>query len=113
MLTTTPARKFPVLAVENVLKQTSSNFLRGKSYSVDDTPVWTRELADMIRDQLKELNLDRYKFVVQVSMIENRNQGLYHGVKFFWDEDCDRLASHVYSTDSLFCGISVFALYVY
>ncbi|KAL0215465.1 hypothetical protein P9112_007649 [Eukaryota sp. TZLM1-RC] len=110
---TTPIKKFPVSEVESLLRNKVSQFFDSKHYSVDDTPLWTRDLADSIRDDVKGFELDRYKYVVQVTIAENKAQGLFHGVQFVWDEDSDRIANYSLCTDSIFCGVSVYALYTY
>ncbi|KAL0248112.1 hypothetical protein GEMRC1_003348 [Eukaryota sp. GEM-RC1] len=110
---TTPSVKFPVLEVESLLREKVSSFLKDKHYSVDDTSTWTRGLADSIRDDLTSITPERYKYIVQVTLAENRNQGVYHSAQFVWDEDSDRLANFFSSTDSLLCGVSVYAFYTY
>ena len=95
--------------MQSVLKRS----LAGKEYTVDGSPVQVRELADEIRNQLRELNLPRYKFLVQVTIGEVRGQGAHMGTRCFWDEASDGLASTSFQNDSLFCIAQAYGVYTY
>ena len=43
-----------------------------------------------------ELNLERYKFVVQVVIGEQRGEGVRMGCRCFWDSDTDGYAEDTY-----------------
>ena len=46
-------------------------------YNQELTSQWTREIADEIKNKLKsELELPRYKYVVQVLIGEQRGEGV-------------------------------------
>lgn len=40
------------------------------------TTKWSREIADSVRDKLKELEIPRYKYMVQVLIGERKGQGV-------------------------------------
>ena len=96
-------------------------------YNPELTAQWTREIADEIKNKLKtELELPRYKFVVQVEFYsfifssrtspplplspytrpcplfpqvvvgEQRGQGVRMGHRCFWDADTDNYAEEAY-----------------
>lgn len=50
--------------------------LHGKAYHADLAPVWTREIADEIKHQLKEKKYPRYKYAVQVVIGEQKGEGV-------------------------------------
>lgn len=70
--------------------------LASKTYSQDDTPKWTKEIAYTIKMKLKALNLPRYKFMVQVVIGEQKGAGVRMGTRCFWDDQTDGLASEYY-----------------
>ena len=43
-----------------------------------------------------ELNLERYKFVVQVVIGEQRGEGVRMGARCFWDDNTDGYAQEVF-----------------
>ena len=47
-----------------------------------------------------ELQLPRYKFVVQVVIIEQKGQGVKMGCRSFWDTETDNYAEVTYSNVS-------------
>ena len=60
-----------------------------------------------------ELELPRYKFVVQVVVGEQRGEGVRMGCRCFWDADTDAYAEESYRNDSPFCVAAVFGSYLY
>ena len=83
-------------------------------YNPELTGQWTREIADEIKSKLKtDLELPRYKFVVQVVVGEQRGEGVRMGCRCFWDADTDAYAEESYRNDSLFCVAAVFGSYLY
>ena len=66
-------------------------------YNPELTAQWTREIADEIKNKLKtEVDLPRYKFVVQVVVGEQRGEGVRMGCRCFWDADTDNYAEESY-----------------
>lgn len=60
-----------------------------------------------------ELNLERYKFVVQVVIGEQRGEGVRMGARCFWDDNTDSYAQEVFQNDHLFCVAAAFGIYFY
>jgi hypothetical protein len=50
--------------------------LNGQTYHPENTSQWTKEISDEIKTRVKSLNYDRYKFVVQVVIGEQRGAGV-------------------------------------
>ena len=84
-----------------------------KQYQADHSSTWTKEIADEVKNKLKELGLPRYKFMVQVVLGEQRGQGVRMGSRSFWDTNTDNSASHTYMNDNLFCVCVAFGVYLY
>ena len=70
--------------------------------------------ADEIKSRIKsDLELPRYKIVVQVVIGEQRGEGVRMGCRCFWDPDADSYAEDTYRNDSLFCVAAAFGVYLY
>ena len=67
----------------------------------------------MIKDRLKNMGRDRYKYIVQVTLGVQKGQGVQAGCKNFWDVDTDNVAHEHYIDDNLFCLVTVWGIYVY
>ena len=71
--------------MEEVLREK----LTGATYHPDNTSQWTREIADEIKQSLKLQDMDRYKYVVQVMIGEQRGEGVSMSARCFWDQKRD------------------------
>ena len=66
--------------------------LQGATYHPDTCSQWAREISDEIKIKLKDLNLTRYKYVVNVIIGEKRGEGVRIGARSFYDADTDSMA---------------------
>ncbi|NP_001410688.1 dynein light chain Tctex-type protein 2B [Danio rerio] len=87
--------------------------LYGVQYDPEEVPTLSRSLADSIKHKLKDMAFDRYKFIVQVVIGEQRGEGVKMAARCFWDADTDNYAQEIYMNDSLFCVAAAFAVYYY
>ncbi|CAM9668988.1 unnamed protein product, partial [Choristocarpus tenellus] len=62
----------------------------------DHATAQTKKICDTIKDGLKGMNLDRYKYVVQVVIGEQRGAGVRMANRCFWDSDTDNCASETF-----------------
>ena len=86
-------KKFPVHTVKEIIRGVLSTKLGGQTYHMDYTSKWSKEIADAVRDKCKELQLPRYKFMVQVIIGEKKGQGVRTGCRCYWDTETDNLAT--------------------
>lgn len=105
--------KFRQGKAQELISEVLKSKLNNVSYHADNTSTWTREIADDIKIKLKEMNLDRYKFVVQVVIGEQRGEGVKMGCRCFWDANTDNFATAEYSNGSIFCVAVAFGVYLY
>ncbi|KAL2911640.1 hypothetical protein HK105_208904 [Polyrhizophydium stewartii] len=90
-----PARFRPAV-VSKSIHQVLADRLTGATYHPDTCSQWTREIADEIKNKLKELELPRYKYIVHVTMGEMRGEGVRIGTRCFWDADTDNIAQDAF-----------------
>jgi hypothetical protein len=72
----------------------------------------TKRLSDEINSKLQEMNLPRYKYMVQVVLGEMRGQGVRMGHRCFWDSSSDNFVSEKFVNDSLFCVATAYGIYL-
>ena len=111
--TPSPSGRVSVNTMKAIIREVLDAQLTGKTYQSEHTSKWTKEIADEIRDRLKALNLERYKYMVQVVVGEQRGEGVRMGCRCFWDQDTDNYAYENFINDSLFCVASAYAVYLY
>ena len=85
--------------------------LQGKTYDEEEAKEWSMNIADTIREEVKKLNIPRYKVVVQVTIGQMKDQGVRVASRCLWDTAVDNYASVSYKTQNLWASAMVFGLY--
>ena len=96
-----------------MIRDVLDSHLKGQKFVSDHTGEWTKDIANEIRQKLKNLGHERYKYMVQVVMGEQRGQGVRMGCRCFWDSETDSQASDVFINEHLFCVATAYAIYLY
>ncbi|XP_062521802.1 dynein light chain Tctex-type protein 2B-like [Corticium candelabrum] len=105
--------KFRPAVAKDVIRNTLHEHLDGKEYNSEEASVWTKTICDEIKDKLKEQGFDRYKFIVQVVVGEQRGEGVKMGCRCFWDSDTDNYVRDVFMNDTIFCVAAAFGVFYY
>ncbi|KXS10555.1 hypothetical protein M427DRAFT_475352 [Gonapodya prolifera JEL478] len=98
---------------QKLIHQVLVDRLKTVQYDPESASKWTKEIADEVRNKIKELDLPRYKIAVSVTLGENRGEGARMACKCLWDADADGMAQDTLVTDSLFCVVAVFGVFYY
>jgi hypothetical protein len=106
-------RKFRPQQVKSVVRQVLVSKLEGQDYNADNIQNLIRDIADTVRDKVRDLDYRNYKILVHCLVGEQRGEGVRMGCKCFWDSDTDNLAEEVYVTKQLFGVVTVYGLYQY
>ncbi|XP_057696018.1 dynein light chain Tctex-type protein 2B isoform X2 [Corythoichthys intestinalis] len=105
--------KFKPAVVKECIRETVKAMLSEAEYDPDEVSELTSTLADRVKNKVKKLGFDRYKLVVQVTIGEQRGQGVKMSSRCLWDADTDNYAEDVFMNESLFCAVAVFGSYFY
>ena len=105
--------KVPVQAMKEILKASLAEHLINAKYDGEKAGELSKALSDGIKNKLKALGYDRYKYVVQVVLGERREQGVRSGTRCFWDSNTDNQASEHFVNDHIFCVATAFSVYLY
>lgn len=97
--------------VSEVIKDVLEEKLEGAEYDPSATPGLTKEITNAIQQRVKDLDYDRYKLVVQVSIGELKGQAARVASRCLWDTETDSCSSEFYQNSSLFCVAMVFGTY--
>ena len=85
--------KVSISSMREVIQVCLTEELTGWKYDGEKCAEAVKKLTDTIRNRLKSLGYDRYKFVVQVLIGERREQGVRSGTRCFWDASTDSQAT--------------------
>jgi hypothetical protein len=78
----------------------------------DDVEELSKDIADKIKEKCKEeLNLPRYKLIVQVTIGQKKDQGARVTSRCLWDTSTDRYASTSYQNAHVWVSVLVFGMY--
>mmetsp|Transcript_35666 Transcript_35666/g.85850 ORF Transcript_35666/g.85850 Transcript_35666/m.85850 type:complete len:129 (-) Transcript_35666:94-480(-) len=103
--------KFLPSKVTDVIDKVMTEKLKDKVYNPDDAKIYTLDLCNEIKQAVKELNIPRYKVIVQVVIGENAGQGIRVASKCLWDVTADNWASFSFKNQTLFAVGMVFGCY--
>uniref|UniRef100_A0A7S1MDM3 Dynein light chain n=1 Tax=Alexandrium catenella TaxID=2925 RepID=A0A7S1MDM3_ALECA len=103
--------KFQPSRVSETIERVMNDYFKDKEYSVEEAKGWTLDVSNDIKAAVKELNIPRYKIIVQVVIGEQASQGIRVASKFLWDVTSDNWASYTFQNQSLFAVGMVFGCY--
>ena len=103
--------KFNASRVEKALHGILESFLDNEVYEARKCARLTQSLTDVIKARVKEMGFPRYKFVCNVVVGQNMNQGFRSSARSIWNTDTDNFATATYTNPSMFAVASVYATY--
>ncbi|CAD6228701.1 GSCOCG00006506001-RA-CDS, partial [Cotesia congregata] len=86
------ADKFKPQLVKEIIHDVLHDQLSSKVYNVQDANKWGKEISDIIKNKVKELNFRQYKYIVNVVLGEQRGAGVKIGTRCLWDAEADDYA---------------------
>ncbi|XP_048800269.1 dynein light chain Tctex-type 5 [Lagopus muta] len=106
-----PPERFPVAAVDAILKAVLEGCLRERRYEPGPCREMAATVSEVIKARVKDLVLPRYKIVVVTHIGQLNGQGMQIGSRCLWDPTTDTFASYVFQNTSLFALATVYAVY--
>uniref|UniRef100_A0A1Q3FCE9 Putative dynein light chain n=1 Tax=Culex tarsalis TaxID=7177 RepID=A0A1Q3FCE9_CULTA len=99
--------------IKQIISTVLNDTLSGQTYTALDAARWTKSLADEISLKVKDLEMKRYKHVVQVVLGQQLGAGCKYIARCRWDAECDNQTSAEFKNATIFCTVTVFGLYLY
>jgi hypothetical protein len=87
--------------------------LADKTYNTETSTELAKSVSADIKEKLKQMNYDRYKFIIQCVIGEQKGAGMNMSGRCFWDSDTDNFAESIYTNDTIFCVAAVYGVYHY
>ncbi|XP_021535647.1 dynein light chain Tctex-type 5 [Neomonachus schauinslandi] len=106
-----PTKHFPAAIVNHILKDVLTNYLQGEQYEPELCRQMTKTISEVIKTQVKDLMIPRYKLIVIVHIGQLNSQSILIGSRCLWDPKSDTFSSYVFRNSSLFALASVYAIY--
>ncbi|XP_020281373.1 tctex1 domain-containing protein 2-like [Pseudomyrmex gracilis] len=105
--------KFKPLSAKEIIHDVLFDQLATKSYDAQAAAQWTKDIADNIERKIKDLQFNRYKYIVNVILGQQHGAGVKIGTRCIWDAEADTYAYDSYVNDTIFCVAIVYAIYFY
>ncbi|NXY86682.1 TC1D3 protein, partial [Alcedo cyanopectus] len=103
--------KFQDNLVRDKAKAILTNRLQEAKYDGASSPSLCASISEEILQAVKEMNFDRYKYVVSVLIVEKANQAMNVASKWIWDAQRDTWVSAQYETETFIALALVMACY--
>ena len=107
------SQKFRSAEVKELLHSILLTTLADKEYNTETFTDLSKSICAEIKEKLKNLNYDRYKFIVQCVIGEQKGAGINMSGRCMWDSDTDNFAESIYMNESLFCVAAAYGVYYY
>ena len=107
------SEKFRAADVKELIHTVLLSKLADKTYNADGCNDLCKSICFEIKDKLKNLNYDRYKFIVNCVIGEQKGAGVNMSGRCFWDSDTDNFAESIYMNESIFCVAAAYGVYYY
>ncbi|CAG8732017.1 1884_t:CDS:2, partial [Acaulospora morrowiae] len=59
------------------------------------------------------LELNKYKYIVNVTILENKGAGARMQINCLWDKDTDNVAQDTFKNETIICTAMAFGVYFY
>ncbi|XP_053320318.1 dynein light chain Tctex-type 5-like [Spea bombifrons] len=106
-----PSEKVQVTAIKQILE----GYLPGKigemAYDTALAPSLAKEISEEVKGLVKRVLPARYKALCIVNLGKREQEDIIVVSRCLWDPYSDSYVAHVYQNSSLFCVVSVYAVY--
>ena len=106
-----PSNAFPETTIKRLVEKILIRELKDAKYDPNDCRQLTTRISDIVKSQIKDLELERYKLVCIVHIGQLGNQEVKVGSRCLWDVKLDTYTSAEYQNTSLFAIATVFGIY--
>ncbi|XP_037871791.1 dynein light chain Tctex-type protein 2B [Bombyx mori] len=105
--------KFQSQNVREIIVTTMQEQLMGRKYRSDQAPRWTEEIANRVRQRVQDLDMKRYKILVQCIMIEMKGAGVKCAQRCMWDPETDDYVGDLFRNETIYCYTVAYGIYMY
>lgn len=106
-----PDAKMQLARIEGIAEDVMSDTLSGEDYDPNKTRLLIKKVSDKVLQKVKELGIERYKFVVLVSIGEYKDQGVRLASRCLWDDKRDNWIEALYENSSMWAVTTVYGVY--
>uniref|UniRef100_A0A8C6GU50 Dynein light chain Tctex-type 5 n=2 Tax=Mus spicilegus TaxID=10103 RepID=A0A8C6GU50_MUSSI len=106
-----PTKPFPVATVNHILEDVLTTYLQEAQYDPEFCRQMTKTISEVIKTQVKELVIPRYKLIVIVYIGQRDDQSIVICSRCLWNPKSDTVSSYTFKNSTLFALANVYAVY--
>ncbi|XP_021015132.1 tctex1 domain-containing protein 1 isoform X2 [Mus caroli] len=106
-----PTKPFPVATVNRILEDVLTTYLQEAQYDPEFCRQMTKTISEVIKTQVKELLIPRYKLIVIVYIGQRDDQSIVIGSRCLWNPKSDTVSTYTFKNSTLFALANVYAVY--
>ena len=96
--------------IKKIMDEILQEKLSNQSYDSQRCPWLCMSLSEDIKGRVKELGMERFRLICNVSIGSNNGQGFFMASRFLWNEFRDNFSSSSFQNASLFAVAVVFGV---
>lgn len=108
---TEPKRRFPEREVREIIRNSLEGMFATQTYTAETCGFLTKLLSSRILEQVKSLNIERYKLVCFVNVGSKNDQGLRVASRCLWNAEHDTQVTASVENSTVFAVATVFGVY--
>ena len=107
----TEGKTFMEGRIEPIIKEVLEFRLKEYKYNPSACKYLTKDLANLINQRVKKLEIPRYKLVSNVVIMENNKQSSQIVSRCVWNASTDNFATYTFKNDSIIASAYVYGVY--
>lgn len=108
-----PKKLFNCQEIKSCIHEILHQHLHDQSYDSHQCNTLVKTLSNSIKDSLKTLGYERYKFIIQIVIYPENADPLQMICRSYWDDQTDRFAQSIYMNSFLICIATAFGVFYY
>ena len=108
-----PKKVFNCQEIKSCMHEILHQHLHDQQYDFQQCNALVKTLSNLVKDALKTLGYERYKFIIQIFIYPENEESLQMICRSYWDSQTDRCAQSIYMNSFLICIATAFGIFYY
>nr|DBA17960.1 TPA: hypothetical protein GDO54_016263 [Pyxicephalus adspersus] len=106
-----PPQRFPYAQVKELIQEFLMTRLRNVTYNPDTSGDLTKNLCEDIKKMVRRYTPPRYKLICNMAIGSKNQEDILMASQCLWDSYSDNITSCSYENSTMFCVVTVYAVY--
>ncbi|XP_075689146.1 dynein light chain Tctex-type protein 2B-like [Rhinoderma darwinii] len=106
-----PSQRFPYSLAKELMQEFLTSKLRNLTYDPSTTADLTKNMCEDIKKMVRRVTPPRYKLICNMAIGSKNQEDILMTSQCLWDSYSDNVTSCSFQNSTMFCVVSVFAVY--